>query len=142
MKNSVLLLVSIVMFSCETKSQNSNENDVKSALTSYVKAGDTNDVKMLRDFLHSNFRVSLYDGEKDSLSILDKSIYENFIETKKFGGYKRAIKFENIQFIGENMVTVKVTLTSPGKPTLKNFYSLVKTKGKWRVFQDFVTLIP
>lgn len=144
MKTKILVfLTSIILLSCQSSSsQNSNEKDVKSMLASYINAGDTNDVKKLTPHLHDNFRVTLYDGKKDAVSILDKSTYISFIETKKFGGYKRTANYESIQFIGNNMVSVKATLTSPGKPTLKNFYSLVKIKGNWLVIQDYVTLVP
>ncbi len=144
MKTKILVfLTSIILLSCQSSSsQNSNEKDVKSMLASYINAGDTNDVKKLTPHLHGNFRVTLYDEKKDAVSILDKSTYISFIEAKKFGGYKRTANYESVQFIGSNMASVKVTLTSPGKPTLKNFYSLVKIKGNWLVLQDYVTLIP
>ncbi len=142
MKTQFLALLTIVLFSCKSNSQNANVDDVKSALTEYLVAGDTNDVKKLKPYLHHNFRVTLYDGKKDAASILDKATYISFIDTKKFGGYTRTASYEDIQFIGDHMASVKVTLTSPGKPTLKNFYSLIKTKGKWQIIQDYVTLIP
>ncbi len=143
MKTKILaFLTTIIFFSCQSNAQNGNTKDVKSMLASYINAGDTNNVTKLKPHLHNDFRVTLYDGKKDGTSILDKKTYISFIETKKFGGYKRTANYEDIQFIGNNMASVKVTLTSPGKPTLKNFYSLVKIKGNWLVLQDYVTLIP
>jgi len=143
MKAKILTLMAIVvLLSCQSKAQNNSTDDVKSTLASYLNAGDINDVHKLEPHLHNDFRVVLYDGKKDATSILDKSTYVSFIETKKFGGYKRSINYEDIQLIGKNMASVKVTLTSEGKPTLKNFYSLVKIKDKWSVIQDYVILIP
>lgn len=142
MKTKILALLTIVtLFSCQSKAQNSNIDDIKSTLTSYLHAGDINDVVKLKPYLHDDFRVVLYDTKKDATSILDKKTYVSFIETKKFGGYKRSTNYEDVELIGDSMASIKMTLTSPGKPTLKNFYSLVKIKGKWLVFQDFVTLI-
>ncbi|KZS39515.1 hypothetical protein AWE51_25700 [Aquimarina aggregata] len=142
MKTKILTLLTIVvLFSCKSKAQNGNTDDIKSTLTSYIHAGDINDVAKLKPYLHDDFRVVLYDTKKDATSILDKKTYVSFIKTKKFGGYERTANYEDIQLIGNNMASIKMTLTSPGKPTLKNFYSLVKIKGKWLVFQDFVTLI-
>ncbi len=145
MKTKILSLLTTLLIVClpvQLNAQNGNENEVKSTLEAYLNAGDINDVKKLKPYLHDDFRVALYDGKKDGTSILDKSTYMSFIKAKKFGGYKRDTNYEGIEFIGDHMASIKVTLTSPGKPTLKNFYSLVKTKGKWQVIQDYVTLIP
>lgn len=143
MRTKILAFLTIItLLSCRSNAQNDNIDDVKSTLESYINAGDINDVKKLKPHLHTDFRVVLYDNKKDGTSILDKSTYISFIKTKKFGGYKRTVAYEDIQFIGEHMATLKVTLTSPGKPTLKNFYSLVKIKNKWLVIQDYVILIP
>ena len=143
MKTNILaILVIFTLASCQSNAQNSQIKEVKSALKSYIDAGDINNSDKLRPFLHDDFRVVLYDKKKDQASILDKTTYLSFIETKKFGGYKRNATYEDIQFIGQNMATIKATLTSKGKPTLKNFYSLVKIKSKWMVVQDYVTLIP
>ncbi|MEO9513619.1 MAG: nuclear transport factor 2 family protein [Flavobacteriaceae bacterium] len=142
MKTKILTLLTIVALSSfQSKAQNGNVDALKSVLTSYLHAGDINDVAKLQPYLHDDFRVVLYDTKKGITSILDKKTYVSFIKTKKFGGYKRSVGYEDIQFIGDNMASIKMTLTSPGKPTLKNFYSLVKINGKWLVFQDFVTLI-
>jgi len=142
MKTKFLTLLTIVtLFSLHSKAQNNNTGDIKSALASYINAGDINNIEKLKPHLHSDFRVVLFDAKKDAISILDKSTYVSFIETKKIGGYKRTVTYEDIQLIGNNIASVKITLTSPEKPTLKNFYSLVKLKDKWLVVQDYVTLI-
>jgi len=143
MKTKILVVITIfTLFSCQSNAQNNDTKDVKSTLKSYINAGDTNNAKKLEPNLHPDFRVVLYDNKKDATSILNRSTYISFIETKKFGGYKRTATYEDIQFIGKHMASVKITLTSPGKPTLKNFYSLVKIKNKWTVIQDYVILIP
>ncbi|TCI92176.1 nuclear transport factor 2 family protein [Tenacibaculum sp. M341] len=136
------ILIAFSFITCTTTAQNNEEQQVKSALKSYINAGDTNNVEKLKPNLHSDFRVVLYDDKKDATSILNKETYVSFIETKKFGGYKRNATYESIEFIGKHMATIKATLTSPGKPTLKNFYSLVKIKNKWKVIQDYVVLVP
>ncbi|TXE13826.1 nuclear transport factor 2 family protein [Seonamhaeicola algicola] len=143
MKTRILAFLMIfTLLSCQSSAQDSAISDVKSTIESYIDAGDTNDVVKLKPHLHSDFRVVLYDNKKSKTSILDKSTYVSFIDTKKFGGYERTANYEDFQFIEKNMATVKVTLTSPGKPTLKNFYSLVKIKNDWLVIQDYVILIP
>ncbi len=143
MKTKIFTFLALFsLLSCQSNAQNNDTSDVKSTLELYIQAGDINDVKKLKPHLHNDFRVVLYDKKKDKTSILDKSTYISFIETKKFGGYIRTASFEDIQFIGKHMATIKATLTSPRKPTLKNFYSLVKIKNEWLVIQDYVILIP
>lgn len=143
MKTKILAFLTIItLSSCQSNAQNNNISDVKSVLESYINAGDINDSEKLKPYLHDDFRVVLYDNKKEATSMLDKSTYISFIKTKKFGGYKRSINYEDIEMIGENMASLKVTLTSSGKPTLKNFYSLVKIKNKWLIIQDYVILIP
>ncbi|WP_010522787.1 nuclear transport factor 2 family protein [Aquimarina agarivorans] len=143
MKTKILTFLAIaILFSCKSNAQDDYVSEVKSSLESYLNAGDINDTKKLKPYLHSDFRVVLYDDKKDATSILDKSTYISFIKNKKFGGYKRHINYKDIQTIGENMASIYVILTSDGKPTLKNFYSLVRIKNKWLVLQDYVILIP
>ncbi|TKD57932.1 nuclear transport factor 2 family protein [Flavobacterium sp. ASW18X] len=143
MKTKVLVFLTLfTLVSCTSNAQEEAIEEVKKVIESYKNAGDINDASKLEPHLHDAFRVVLYDGKKSEASVLDKATYISFIATKKFGGYKRTATYHDIQFIEKNMVTVKVTLKSPGKPTLKNFYSLVKIKNKWLVIQDYVTLLP
>ena len=142
MKKTILILAITLLSNAIINAQNSSQNNaIKTALLEYIEAGDKNNANSLEKLLHINFRVALFDSNKQATSILDRKTYITFIDTKKFGGYKRTPVFHNITNIGANMSTVNVTLTSPGKPTLKNFYSLVKEKDTWKVLQDYVTLI-
>jgi len=142
MKQCILILLAVVLNSFDGISQNMNlEKDVKAVLNDFIKAGDKNNVKPLEKCLNSDFRTALYDSEKDGITILERATYISFIRDKKFGGYPRTVEFHDIQFINENMASVQATLTSPGKPTLKNFYSLVQEKGEWKILQDFVVLV-
>ncbi len=142
MKKSIFILIVLTLICFNAFSQNSTEvKALKAALSNYIEAGDKNNIKILEPVLHEQFRVSLYDSKKDKVSILDRKTYISFIDTKKFGGYPRTPEFHDTIFIGENMCTLKVILKSPGKPTLKNFYSMVKLNGKWLVLQDYVTLV-
>ena len=140
----MLFIPLILMLGCSSMAQNSKQmkKEVQSTLAAYLNAGDKNDVHALDKYMHDNFRVTLYDGKEDLVKVVDKATYRMLIENKTFGGYVRKIEYHNVEFIGKNMASINVTLTSPGKPTLKNFYSLGKSKGKWVVVQDFATLIP
>lgn len=142
MKKSFLILAIALLSITTINAQNNSQNSaIKTTLLEYIEAGDQNNAHSLEKLLHTNFRVALFDANKQATSILDRKTYISFINTKKFGGYKRTPMFHNITSIGTNMSTVNVTLTSPGKPTLKNFYSLVKEKDTWKVLQDYAILI-
>lgn len=139
----VLFLAVFALISYSVNGQNkSMEKAIKKTLEAYLDAGDQNDVAALDEHMHQLFRVALYDGKEGIMKVLDRQTYRNFVENKTFGGYPRTADYQAIQMIGENMASVQVILTSPGKPTLKNFYSLAKEADQWWVVQDFVTLIP
>ena len=144
MKKLILLLPLVLCLVCSSLAQkNTNMNQqIQSILTAYLDAGDKNNVEELDKYMHANFRVTVYDGKEDVVKVVDRATYRMLIENKTFGGYARTIDYHGVQFIGDHMATVQVTLTSEGKPTLKNFFSLAKSSGKWAVVQDFVTLIP
>lgn len=142
MKKTILTLTVITLLTFHLQAQNATlVKEVKTTLKGYLQAGDQNNVEALKPYLNTNFRVIVYDDKKKATSILDKKKYSAFIKTKKFGGYPRTAEYHEVLFINENMATVQVTLTSPGKPTLKNFYSLVKERNMWTIIQDFVTLV-
>ena len=143
MKQLMIITTSLTLWSCTGQAQQTNpEQAIQQSLAAYVEAGDQNDAATLSQYMHQDFRVALYDAQEDNVRILDRSTYSNMIETKKLGGYQRSRNMQATSIIGDNMANVQVELTSPGKPTLKNFYSLVKTEGRWLVLQDFVVLIP
>ncbi len=143
MKSFLLAFSLFALLACSSNAQDGSiKKELKSTLESYLKAGDNNDVTELNKYIHDHFRVALYDGKEDIAKVLDKTTYTTLIGNKTFGGYPRTVKYGAIDVIGKNMASIQVTLTSEGKPTLKNFYSLVKTSGKWTVIQDFVVLIP
>ncbi|MFK8005888.1 MAG: AtzH-like domain-containing protein [Saprospiraceae bacterium] len=143
MKKLMFFIPLILMLGCSSITQNSNQmkKEVQSTLAAYLNAGDKNNVQELDKYMHDNFRVTLYDGKEDLVKMVDKTTYRMLIENKTFGGYPRKIEYHHVEFIGKNMASINVTLTSPGKPTLKNFYSLGKSKGKWYIVQDFATLV-
>lgn len=134
-----VLLFSLASYSA--RGQQPLQKEIKDTLKAYWHAGDTNDAEALETYLHPDFRILLFDGAKDQTKVLDRATYTTFIRDKKFGGYPRTAEYLAVNTIGEHMACVQVTLTSPGKPTLKNFYSLVKTQGKWSVAQDFVVMV-
>lgn len=142
MKQLLLILLTGCLSIVGLIAQNNGEKSVKKALERYIDAGDKNDAGKLDKCLHTDFRVALYDGKEDKIKILDRATYLSFIKDKKFGGYERTSNYQSVEFIGEHMANVSIVLTSPGKPTLKNFYALVKEQRNWTVLQDYVTLIP
>ncbi|MEO1806861.1 MAG: nuclear transport factor 2 family protein [Bacteroidota bacterium] len=144
MQKFTFIFMLVLLIGCTSYAQKNNpmEKAVKSTLAQYLQAGDQNDSEALDPHMHAAFRVALYDGKEDIVKTLDRETYRTLIGNKTFGGYPRTADYQSIHFIGAHMATVQVVLTSPGKPTLKNFYSLAKVGAQWQVIQDFVTMVP
>ena len=143
MRKSIFILLSALFTANQGMAQNPKlEKEVKSVLMQFIDAGDNNDAAALEKCLNENFRTAVFDAQHGGIKVLDRATYVSFIRDKKFGGYPRTAEIHSIEFIEEGMASVQVTLSSPGKPTLKNFYSLVKEVEGWKVIQDFVVLIP
>ena len=143
-KTFILALSTLLLVACAAPSKTTATmpDDLQVALTGYLQAGDANDATTLDRYMHDDFRVALYDAKADAVKVLDRATYRMMIDTKKFGGYPRTAEVQSVNRIGENMATLQTVLTSPGKPSLKNFYSLAKVGGEWKMIQDFVVLIP
>ncbi len=143
MRKLIYLLPILFLLCCNASAQKNDEveKEIKKVLEKYVDTGDENNADQLLQCLSPDFRVVLFDKDKQATSVLNKDTYVSFIRDKKIGGYPRTEEYHNIAVINDMMATVQVTLTSPGKPTLKNFYSMVKVNGKWLVVQDYVILI-
>ena len=143
-KTLLLVLGTLLLIACAApaKTTVTMPDDLRAALDGYLQAGDTNNAVALDRYLHDNFRVALYDAKADAVKMLDRATYRTMIDTEKFGGYPRTAEVQHVNRIGENMATLQTVLTSPGKPTLKNFYSLARLGGEWKMIQDFVVVEP
>ena len=85
---------------------------VKETVAEFVRAGDTNDVALLDQVLHTHFQ-NVQDGffEEKGIFVFSKEDYKTLVKTKRFGGTPRTIEFESVDLSG-NTAHVKVRLES------------------------------
>ncbi|MEP1035199.1 nuclear transport factor 2 family protein [Ekhidna sp.] len=112
------------------------ENELKKVVSSYARAGDKQDVAVLKSLLHDQHRLVWHDGTKAPF-ILDKTAYISKIETKEWGGDERKITIEAVEnFDGVN-ATVKVVFDGK-KSQMRSIFSLIKVEGEWKIIEELV----
>ncbi len=81
----VSMIALLTAMSC--MAQSSEEKSVKSTITAFSKAGDTNDAEALADYLDPNYRIIMNQlfGSTE-VSILPRAVYLDKIKSKEFGG--------------------------------------------------------
>ncbi|HEU5289444.1 MAG TPA: nuclear transport factor 2 family protein [Cyclobacteriaceae bacterium] len=105
------------------------QEQVKKAVSDFVRAGDTNDVALLDDVLNTQFQ-NVQDGffEEKGIFVFSKEDYKKLVETKRFGGVARTIEFGPIDISG-HMAHVKVRLES--EFLVFNSSLLLVKEGEW-----------
>lgn len=108
---------------------------VKTAIETFVKAGDDRDTAVLEHILHSRFQ-NIQDGffDEDGIFIFSKEDYIELIRKNKFGGSPRSIDYHSMEQTG-NIAIVQVELESP----YLIFHSLivcVYDNGYWKIINN------
>ena len=130
---SILFLIGmslIAVAAAQTK------NEITKVVTSYSKAGDNQDVNVLKTVLHEQHRLVWHDGAKAPF-LLDKKGYISKIESKEWGGDQRKVKIEFIESFDGVNATVKVTLDGQ-KSQMRSIFSLIKVEGQWKIIEELV----
>lgn len=108
------------------------------AIEQFTLAGDEQNAAALEALLHADYRVVWNQLDKGTLIALDRAAYLQMIKDKKFGGDKRSVHIESIQWIDGGNALVKATLRG-AKADFESLFSLVKNqKGEWLIVQDQV----
>ena len=112
---------------------------VKEAVARFVRAGDTNDVTLLDQVLHTHFQ-NVQDGffDKKGIFVFSKEDYKNLVKTNRFGGTERSIEFKAVDILGR-IAHVKVRLES----TALIFHStllLTLEDERWTVIHNIPTI--
>ena len=140
MEKLVLMLFTSMFFIVQKVSAQApkgNENDqIKKAITQFVKAGDVRDLVSLDQAMHSGFRVVLNNAfGSNKIDILSKEAYLAMIKEGKIGGTPRKIEIVSVE-TADNIATAKVKLESD-KLRFTSLYSLVKTPDEqWQLIHD------
>ena len=114
-------------------------DQVKVAVTDFVRGGDTNDVLLLDKVLHPDFQ-NVQDGffDEKGIFIFSKEKYKKLVETKRFGGLHRSIEFNAIEILGD-LAYVRVRLESEFL-TFNSMLLLGNEGGHWKVIHNIPTI--
>lgn len=108
---------------------------IETTVKNYILGGDLQDVQLLEQVMHDNYRVIINDTQENTIKELNKSTYLDFIAKKVFGGDPRAFEIESIEISKNLNATVKLKMTS-SKAIFYSQFSLVKQNEKWWLIQD------
>lgn len=125
----------------ETMMHYTEATAVEETLLAYLKAGDEQDEKGLSTTMHENYRVLLNDPSKGTVSTFDKATYIGLAKKGVIGGIAREVDILGLDIYQGLNAHVKTHLHSE-KADFYNYYSLVKTDGKWWVVQDMLMMVP
>lgn len=114
---------------------------VEQTLLTYLQAGDEQDADALAKTMHDSYRVLLNDPNKGSVSTFDKATYLDLAKKGVIGGIAREVDILSLDIYQGLNAHVKTHLHSE-KADFYNYYSLVKTDGKWWVVQDMLMMVP
>jgi ketosteroid isomerase-like protein len=126
-------MASATLLSCAQKDDSSS---IKQVIESFAKAGDNNDAKKLENLLDQHYQIHMNQlfGSTE-LSIVDRDLYLQKIESKEWGGDKRFVEIDHILMNGNSAVVMASLKGS--KSTFKSIFILIKNKdGKWLLLSD------
>lgn len=112
------------------------KDQIRQAITDFVKGGDNSDTALLDKVLHPDFRVSSnrFMG-KPGVSIIDKATYLSNIKAGIFGGLPRKMIIESMD-VNETIAMVKLRLES-AENDFVSYNSLVQdTDGTWKLIHN------
>lgn len=138
MKSTIFIVTVtlMVLVASQLKAQTSAMKEVQSTVKTFMKAGDNNDIKAMDDLLDANYRVVMNRlfGSTE-VSIMQREVYIQKVESKEFGGDKRVLTFSDLVVNGN---TAMVNVEAKGaKSTTKSIIVLLKDeKGNWKLVSD------
>ncbi len=141
MRTTFLTLIAIMTITATACAQTDETKKIKETIIEFAKAGDENDAKKLAGYLDENYSIAMNQlfGSPD-MSIVDRAFYLSKIESKEWGGDKRAIKFLSLDVNGKNAFA-KVEMKG-AKMTMVSYIVLAQDKnGQWKLVFDSPTLI-
>ena len=111
-------------------------DQIKQAITDFVKGGDNSDIELLDKVLHNDFRITNNGFMGISgITIIDKQSYLSFIKTGVFGGLLRTMQIEEIK-INETIAMVELRIESAEN----NFFSynsmVLDTDKQWKIINN------
>lgn len=116
------------------KSAEIDEKELRSLVAKFVKGGDEQNVEILEEVLHPEYRITFAFTGDTKVTILTKEIYLRMLQEKKLGGVKRNMNIEDVTIRG-NVAVVRANLLSPVMK-FDIFFSFINTGAGWRLISD------
>jgi len=113
---------------------------IKEAISSFVRGGDTSDTEMLDTVLHSDFRVT-NNGFMGTpgVTVIDKEGYLSRIRDKVFGGLPREMIIEQVDVAGK-IAMVKLRLKSSENHFVSYNSLVLDTDGRWKIVNNLAVV--
>lgn len=111
-------------------------DQIRQAITDFVKGGDNSDTALLDKVLHPEFRVSSnrFMG-KPGVSIIDKATYLSNIKAGIFGGIPRTMRIESLDVNG-TIAMVKLRLESAENDFVSYNSLVLDSDGSWKLIHN------
>lgn len=110
------------------------------AISSFINGGDTSDIKMLKDVLHKDFRVSSNNFMgSPGVMLISREQYLSNIQTGVFGGVPRKISIESIDQ-NDSIAMVKLRLESSENHFVSYNLLVLDTDGCWKVIDNLAVV--
>lgn len=108
--------------------------ELQSLVAKFVKGGDEQNVEILDDVLHPDYRITFAFPGETKVTILNREVYLQMLRDKKLGGRKRDTTIEDISIRG-NIAVVRAKLQSPVM-RFNIFFSFINTGLGWKLISD------
>jgi len=110
------------------------------AISSFIKRGDTSDIKLLNDVLHKDFRVSSNNFMRNpGVRLISREQYLSNIQKGVFGGVQRKMTIESIDQ-NNSIATVKLRLESSENYFVSYNLLVLDTDGYWKVIDNLAVV--
>ncbi|MCU7494362.1 MAG: nuclear transport factor 2 family protein [Ignavibacteria bacterium] len=134
----LLLFVSVLCLSLTVKAGVPGEEEVKQAVSSYVKATDTKNVSNLQQLLSSNATFSTFNKINNRFSQLLAEDYISSVKSGKIGGWERNLTINSVD-VNENLAMAKIELTD-ARLIQVEYVTLMKVDGSWKIVNSALTV--
>ncbi|HEX2865587.1 MAG TPA: nuclear transport factor 2 family protein [Ignavibacteriales bacterium] len=133
----LLVFVSVLCLSLAVKAAQPGEDEVRQAVSSFVKATDTRNVSNLQELLAPKASFSTLNKINNSFTQVAAEDYINSVKAGKIGGWERNLTINSVD-INDNLAMAKLELTDARLKQVE-FVTLMKVNGSWKIVNSALT---
>lgn len=134
----LLIVASVLCFSFTLNAAVQGEDEVKQAVSTYVKAVDTKNVSNLQQVLLPNATFSSLNKINNNFTQVPASDYIASVKAGKIGGWERNLSINSVD-VSENIATAKLELTDARLKQVE-YVTLMKVDGSWKIVNSALTV--